>query len=164
MHRCENTDPGYNCLPCPPRYSGPQPYGKGVEQAVAKKQVSVVNRRTVKRQMFWQRVEISAVSLISDHPLLQICTPRNPCTDGSHECNKNARCNYLGHFADPMYRCECKPGYAGNGHICGEDTDLDGWPNSDLICVENATYHCKKVHTYSAVSVNFCVLLLLFFF
>ncbi|XP_049641111.1 thrombospondin-2 [Suncus etruscus] len=109
--RCVNTNPGFHCLPCPPRYRGNQPFGAGLEAAQTDKQV---------------------------------CEPENPCRDQTHSCHRHADCIYLGHFSEPMYKCECSTGYAGDGQLCGEDSDLDGWPNQSLRCAGNGSAHCLQ--------------------
>ncbi|XP_078136081.1 thrombospondin-2-like [Sander vitreus] len=108
---CVNTDPGFYCLPCPPRHKGTQPYGLGLEMAQKTRQV---------------------------------CDPYNPCKDNTHTCHKYAECKYLGLASEVLYKCVCAVGFAGDGFLCGEDSDLDGWPNSKLTCKQNATYRCQK--------------------
>ncbi|XP_065805514.1 thrombospondin-2-like isoform X1 [Labrus bergylta] len=109
--QCVNTDPGFYCLPCPPRYKGSQPYGLGLQEA--------------------QKIK-------------QVCEPYNPCKDNTHTCHRFADCLYLGLASEVLYKCVCAVGFAGDGFLCGEDSDLDGWPNKRLTCKQNATYHCEK--------------------
>lgn len=76
---------------------------------------------------------------------LQVCEPYNPCKDNTHTCHRYAQCVYLGLASEVLFKCVCAVGFAGDGFLCGFDSDLDGWPNTGLPCKQNATYHCQKV-------------------
>lgn len=74
-----------------------------------------------------------------------MCEPYNPCKDNTHTCHRYAECVYLGLASEALFKCVCAVGFAGDGFVCGDDSDLDGWPNHELPCKQNATYHCQKV-------------------
>lgn len=43
---------------------------------------------------------------------------------------------------------QCNVGWAGNGHTCGVDTDIDGYPDRSLPCMDNDK-HCNQVGVVS---------------
>ena len=53
---------------------------------------------------------------------------------GPEECDVNASESETG-------ICFCNPGYAGNGLLCGIDTDSDGFPDLDLDCTAASCHH-----------------------
>lgn len=46
--------------------------------------------------------------------------------------------------APDLFFIQCNVGWAGNGNVCGQDTDLDGYPDEPLPCIDN-NKHCKQV-------------------
>merc|ERR1719244_565425 len=48
------------------------------------------------------------------------------------------QCDVNGAMVARRFRrgCVCKPGFAGNGFKCGNDTDVDGYPDKPLNCTE----------------------------
>lgn len=58
------------------------------------------------------------------------CHPRpGTCPDGSL-CDGNADC--MPQRGKSSYVCRCRVGWAGDGRRCGQDRDLDGWPDVSL--------------------------------
>ncbi|MEQ2177920.1 hypothetical protein GOODEAATRI_008706, partial [Goodea atripinnis] len=69
--------------------------------------------------MFKELKSLGVVVKELSYELRQLmCTPRNPCLDGSHDCNKNARCD-------------------GRGDACKDDFDQDNVPDIYDVCPEN---------------------------
>merc|ERR1711962_1734665 len=56
------------------------------------------------------------------------------CSEKPIVCDENAS-------KDENGICVCNPGFAGNGLLCGIDTDSDGFPDDDLNCAEASCRH-----------------------
>uniref|UniRef100_A0A667XY01 Thrombospondin 3b n=1 Tax=Myripristis murdjan TaxID=586833 RepID=A0A667XY01_9TELE len=147
---CVNTAKGFSCEPCPVGYSGPELSGVGVDFAKSHHQ------------------ECHDVDECMELP--NACVPNSVCinTEGSFRCgeckegfegNQTTGCFLRRSCASLGYNpcdvnahcvmqrsgevsCQCNVGWAGNGNTCGPDSDIDGYPDSALPCIDN-DIHCR---------------------
>nr|XP_025970928.1 thrombospondin-3 [Dromaius novaehollandiae] len=150
--KCINTAPGFRCEPCPRGYRGNTVSGVGADYARASKQVCT---------------DIDECNDGNNGG----CDPNSICTNtlGSYKCgpcksgfvgNQTTGCTLQKSCSSPtsnpcdingfcMFErngeisCACNVGWAGNGNVCGRDTDLDGYPDEPLPCIDN-NKHCKQ--------------------
>ncbi|XP_070587206.1 thrombospondin-3-like [Erythrolamprus reginae] len=150
--KCLNIAPGFRCEPCPPGYKGNLVTGVGADYAKASKQIctdvdecnngnnggcdpNAICTNTVGsfkcgpcKSGF---VEKEAGS----------CTPQKACESPSHNpCDVNGYCLFE---RNGDVSCSCNVGWAGNGNVCGRDTDIDGYPDEPLPCIDNHK-HCAQ--------------------
>ncbi|CAL1615968.1 unnamed protein product [Knipowitschia caucasica] len=148
---CVNTAPGFRCDKCPRGYTGPELTGVGVSYAQTHKQMC------------------DDIDECLGPPDNGGCTPNSQChnTEGSFYCGE-CKTGFIGDQTkgcqgtrlcpnglpnpchakadcvlarDGSIRCVCGVGWAGNGYVCGKDTDIDGYPDDKLPCREEK---CKK--------------------
>ncbi|XP_070601847.1 cartilage oligomeric matrix protein isoform X2 [Erythrolamprus reginae] len=150
--RCINTVPGFHCDSCPPGYRGPPLEGVGLAFARAKKQVcndiNECEEGTARRCV--------ANSICINTPGSYKCgacksgfegdqnsgcriKAKRLCPNGQPSpCHEKAECIVE---RDGTLICQCIVGWAGNGYICGRDTDIDGFPDEKLRCNDEK---CRK--------------------
>uniref|UniRef100_A0A673MX63 Thrombospondin-3a n=1 Tax=Sinocyclocheilus rhinocerous TaxID=307959 RepID=A0A673MX63_9TELE len=151
LRTCVNTAKGFTCEPCPPGLWGPPLSGFGVEYAKSHRQecsdfdecLDLANACTPNS---------ICINTIGSYRCGQCkvgyagnqtagCFPRKSCASLSfNPCDFNAHC-VIQRNGDVT--CACNVGWAGNGHTCGKDTDIDGYPDRSLPCMDNDK-HCKQ--------------------
>lgn len=147
---CQNRSPGYWCPPCPVGYSGNEIHGIGLYAARTNKQVCTDIDECAENPC---AKEVKCVNTngsfeCGDCPpgytgdprsscyYLSYCDPDDP---KSNPCSQYAKCIRLDSGRD--YMCECRITYAGNGHFCAQDFDLDGYADVELNCSDK---ECRK--------------------
>ncbi|XP_014256700.1 cartilage oligomeric matrix protein [Cimex lectularius] len=148
--QCTNLNPGYRCGPCPVGFTGSSGViGVGLEYAVRNRQQCYdINECDDGRNggctqnSICQNTEGSftcgpCLSGFVGNQTHGCRSMPGLCPDGTH-CDPNAQCYRIGL---DRYGCKCNIGWAGDGFICGVDTDLDRWPDYDVGCSHG---RCRK--------------------
>uniref|UniRef100_A0A3B3D3A0 Thrombospondin 3a n=1 Tax=Oryzias melastigma TaxID=30732 RepID=A0A3B3D3A0_ORYME len=148
---CVNTMGGFSCRPCPPGLWGPPLAGTGQDYAKAHKQecVDIDECVDLPDACVLNSVCINSVGSYSCGGCKpgffgnqsSGCLPKLSCAALAFDpCDVNAQCTME---RNGEVSCRCNVGWAGNGHTCGGDTDIDGYPDRSLPCMDNDK-HCKK--------------------
>ncbi|XP_039614306.1 thrombospondin-4a [Polypterus senegalus] len=148
--RCINLSPGFRCDACPAGYTGQLLNGVGISFAKTHKQVCndidecrdgknggcATNSICLNSAGSFQCGGCKA-GFVGNQ--LSGCRPERSCGNGLvNPCNINAECSVQ---RDGNTSCQCGIGWAGNGYLCGKDTDIDGYPDEELKCKDKT---CRK--------------------
>uniref|UniRef100_A0AAZ3PZD9 Thrombospondin 4b n=1 Tax=Oncorhynchus tshawytscha TaxID=74940 RepID=A0AAZ3PZD9_ONCTS len=136
--KCVNTAPGFRCDACPLGYTGLAVEGVGVVYAQTNKQVC----DDIDECKGPNNGGCTADSLCHNSAGSYVCggckTERSCGNSRTNPCDVNAQCIQE---RDGSITCQCGIGWAGNGYLCGKDTDIDGYPDEKLKCKDMV---CKK--------------------
>nr|XP_040052565.1 thrombospondin-4a [Gasterosteus aculeatus aculeatus]XP_040052566.1 thrombospondin-4a [Gasterosteus aculeatus aculeatus] len=149
--RCVNTAPGFRCEKCPLGYNGPEINGVGVSYAKSRKQVcddideclgppkdgSCTENSHCYNTIGSFRCGECKAGFTGDQ--VGGCHGTRLCPNGQPSpCHTNGECVVE---RDGSISCVCGVGWAGNGYVCGKDTDIDAYPDITLQCSDT---NCKQ--------------------
>ncbi|MBN3301082.1 TSP4B protein, partial [Amia calva] len=148
--QCVNTAPGFRCEKCPLGFTGSIIQGVGEIYAKTHKQTCIDVDECKGRNNGGCTANSICLNTpgsfrcggcVSGYTGDQVrgCQPEKSCSSSlTNPCNVNAQCFVE---RDGSVSCTCGIGWAGNGYMCGKDTDIDGYPDEELKCNDR---NCRK--------------------
>ncbi|KAG7477060.1 hypothetical protein MATL_G00089220 [Megalops atlanticus] len=148
--QCVNTAPGFRCEACPLGYTGQILEGVGITYAQTHKQAcndvdeckrpdngGCTSNSICHNSVGSYHCGSCKEGYVGDQ--VKGCKPERSCGNSLlNPCDVNAECKVE---RDGSISCVCGIGWAGNGYLCGKDTDIDGYPDEKLKCKDP---NCKR--------------------
>ncbi|XP_036675876.3 cartilage oligomeric matrix protein isoform X1 [Drosophila suzukii] len=148
---CTNLSPGFQCGPCPVGFDGTHAHGYYAEYySLDYRKQTCLDIDECRTGFFRCPDHSTCINEIGSYRCqchegyvtnsTYSCLDRSSvsvCPDGT-VCDRNAVCLRMDNL---LHRCHCNVGWAGNGLLCGRDSDMDGWPDQKLECPD---LHCQR--------------------